>query len=184
MIKSRMREYAADLVLVRDAEKQTARPAKYMTERLAPETNRRRVDDWQHLFNVAGQQRIKQSFVGVLQATQKHVFLQVARQRTKCVEPPCDLVFEFGNMWRQEAVQLEEVAFAVGERRTFVEQRIIEQFVAAQNRFDEIRLVLSHCARPLFCSSVPCQMARVHQGPKLLRTRPATPAAWPRRPLF
>jgi hypothetical protein len=51
-------------------------------------------------------------------------------------------------MWRQEAVQLEEVAFAVGERRTFVEQRIIEQFVAAQNRFDEIRLVLSHRARP------------------------------------
>src|SRR5262249_46217475 len=107
---SRMREDAANLVLVRDAEKQTARLAKYVTECLTPEANRRRVDDWQHFFDVAGQQRIKQSFVGVLQATQEHVFLQVGRQRTKCVEPPCDLIFEFGNMWRQEAVQLEEVA--------------------------------------------------------------------------
>jgi hypothetical protein len=51
-------------------------------------------------------------------------------------------------MWRQKAVQLEEVAFTIGERRTFVEQRIIEQLVAAQHRFNEIRLVPSHRARP------------------------------------
>lgn len=45
-------------------------------------------------------------------------------------------------------MKLEQVAFTLGERRTFVEQRIIEQFVAAQSRFDEIRLVSGHRARP------------------------------------
>jgi hypothetical protein len=51
-------------------------------------------------------------------------------------------------MRRQKTVQLEKIAFTVGKRRAFVEQRIIEQFVTAQGRFDEIRLVSSHRAGP------------------------------------
>ena len=60
-------------VLVRQAEKQAARLAKDMAEQLAAEADRRRIDDRHHLFDVAGQQRIEQRLVGILQTAQEHV---------------------------------------------------------------------------------------------------------------
>ena len=68
-------------VLVRDAEKQTARLAKDMAEQLAAEADGRRIDDRHHLFDVAGQQRVEQRLVGILQAAQEHVALDVAAER-------------------------------------------------------------------------------------------------------
>ncbi len=118
-------------VLVRQAEKQAARLAKDAAEQLAAEPDRRRIDDRHHLFDVAGQQRVEQSFVGVLQAAQENVALQVAAETAKRVEPAFDLIVELGDVRRQQPVQVEFIAFSLGEGRALVEQRIVQQFVAA-----------------------------------------------------
>ena len=117
--------------LVRKAEKQAARLAKDAAEELAAEPDRRRIDDRHHLFDVAGQQRVEQRLVGVLQSAQENVALQIAAEPAKGVEPAFDLVVEFGDMRRQEPVQVEGVALGFGEGRAFVEQRIVQQFVTA-----------------------------------------------------
>ncbi len=130
-VVARMAENAADAVLVRDAEKQAARLAEDMAEQLAAEPDRRRIDDRHHLFDIAGQQRVEQRLVGVLQAAQEHVFLDIAAEPAKRVEPALDLIVELGDMRRQQPVQVERVALGVGEGRALVEQRIVEQLVAA-----------------------------------------------------
>ena len=135
-VVARMAEDAADQVLVRDAEKQAARLAKDVAEQLAAEADGRRIDDRHHLFDVAGQQRVEQGLVGILQAAQEHVALDIAAEPAKSVEPAHDLVIEFGDVRRQQPVQVERVALVFGEGGAFVEQRIVEQLIAAQRRFD------------------------------------------------
>ncbi len=132
---------------MREAEKQTARLAKDVAEQLAAEADRRRIDDRHHLFDVAGQQRIEQGFVGILQTAQEDVALDVAAERAKSIEPALDLVVEFRDMRRQKAVQVERVAFVFGEGGALVEQRIVEQFVAAQRRRDVLRSFSAHRSR-------------------------------------
>ncbi len=136
LVVARMAEDAADQVLVRDAQKYTARLAENVTEHLTAETDRRRIDDRHHLFDVAGQQRVEQRLIGILQAAQEHVALYIAAKPAKSVEPAHDLVIEFGDMRRQEPMQVERVAFIFGERRALVEDRIVEQLITAQRGFD------------------------------------------------
>src|SRR5258708_17266656 len=66
-VEARIAEDAADVVLVRIAEKQAAGLAKNARELLAAETDRRRIDERHHLFDVARQQRVEQRSVGGLQ---------------------------------------------------------------------------------------------------------------------
>ncbi len=155
-VVARMAEDAADQVLVRDAEKQAARLAKDMAEQLAAETDRRRIDDRHHLFDVAGQHRVEQGLVGILQAAQEHVALDVAAEPAKGVEPAHDLVIELGDVRRQEPVQVERVALVLGEGRALVEDRIVEQLVAAQRRLD--------VWRRMSCASVPAPKPRYDTG--------------------
>ncbi len=138
LVVARVAEDAADHVLVRDAEKQPAGLAKDVAEQLAAEADRRRIDDRHHLFDVPGQQRVEQGLVGILQAAQEDVALYVAAEPAKRVEPALDLVIELGDVRRQQPVQVERVALGLGEGRALVEQRIVEQLVAAQSRFDDI----------------------------------------------
>ena len=70
-------------------------------ELLAAETDRRRIDDRHHLFDVARQQRVEQSLVAILQAAQEDVFLDIAAELAEGVEPALDLVVERGDMGRQ-----------------------------------------------------------------------------------
>src|SRR6202140_1334648 len=100
-VEARVAEDAADVVLVRIAEKQAAGLAKNAAELLTAETDRRRIDDRHHLFDVARQQRVKQCLVGVLQAAQENVFLDIAAELAKGVEPALDLVVERGDVGRQ-----------------------------------------------------------------------------------
>src|SRR6202035_793757 len=54
----------ANAIFERQAQKQAARLAKQMAEQLAAQSDRGRIDDRHHLFDVAGQQGIKKSLVG------------------------------------------------------------------------------------------------------------------------
>ena len=65
-IEARIGEDAANILLVRIAQKQAARLAKDAGELLAAEPDRRRIDDRHHLFDVARQQCVKQGLVAVL----------------------------------------------------------------------------------------------------------------------
>jgi hypothetical protein len=94
-------EDAADVVLVRIAEKQATGFSKNARELLAAEADRRRIDDRHHLFDVAGQQRVEQSLVAILQAAQEDIFLDIAAELAEGVEPAFDLVVERGDMRRQ-----------------------------------------------------------------------------------
>jgi len=101
-------------MLVRDAEEKSARFAEDPAEKLAAQPDRRRVDDRHHLFDVAGQQRVEQCLVGILQAAQEDVALQIAGEAAKGIVPAFDLVIELGDMRRQQAVQIERLAFGAG----------------------------------------------------------------------
>ena len=117
---------------MRIAEKQAAGFAENARKLLASEPDRRRIDDRHHLFDVAGQQRVEQGLVGILQAAQEDVFLHIAAELAKGVEPASDLVVERGDVGGQKAMQLERVALGLGESRALVEQRIVEELIAAE----------------------------------------------------
>ena len=138
-IKARMRKDARDQVFMRDAEKQPARFAENMAEQFAAAADRRRIEDRHQLFDVAGQKRVEQGFVGILQPAQKHIFLDVAAEAAKRLEPAHHLVIELGDVRRQQPVQVEFVPLGLGECRTFVQYRIVEQLIAAQRGFDMAR---------------------------------------------
>ncbi len=100
-VEARIAKNAAHPVLKRKAQEQAARLAKDAAELLTAETYRGRIDDRHHLFDVPGQQRVKQGFIGVLQATKESIFLQVCTQAAKRGEPTSDLQIEGSHVWRQ-----------------------------------------------------------------------------------
>ena len=55
-----------DTIFIRIAEKQTPRLSPYLTEALATLTHSRCVDQREHLFDIAQQERIKQRLVRIL----------------------------------------------------------------------------------------------------------------------
>jgi hypothetical protein len=99
---------------------------------LAAQPDRRGIDDRHHLFDVPGQHCIEQNFVGVLQSTQERVPLHVGMKSSKGFKPALHLVIKLRNVRRQQSVQVELVPFGLGKGRAFVEQRLVEQLVAAQ----------------------------------------------------
>ena len=136
MIVARMKENPPDQILVRNAQKQSAGFTENMAKELATEPDRRRVDDRHHLFDVAGQQSIKQCLVGILQTAQKDIALEIAAKPAKGSEAALNLVVELGDMRRQKPVQVEGIALAFVERCPLVEQRVVEKLIAAQRGFD------------------------------------------------
>ena len=55
-----------------------------------------------------------------------------------------DLVIELGDVRRQRPLQVEGVALVLGESGAFVQNRIVEQLIAAQSRFDVLRRFIAH----------------------------------------
>ena len=91
---------------------------------------------------------MEQGFIGILQAAQEHVLLQIVAERAEGVEPPLDLQIERRHVRRQQAVQVEGVALGVGERRALVQQRIVEQLVAAERGLDDACTAFVHHRGP------------------------------------
>ena len=97
---------------------------------------------------IAHQQGIEQDLVAVLQPAQEHVAREIAlRQLAQRPQPAADLLVEAGDVRRQQAVQPENLLLLLAERRALVEQRIVEQLVAAQFGLDE-RPVRRSASRP------------------------------------
>ena len=94
------------------------------------------------------QQRVEQCLVGILQAAQEDVFLDIAAELAEGVEPAFDLVVERGDVGRQQAVQLEGIALGLGKGRALVEQRIVEELIAAERGADRLQRLIVH--RPRF----------------------------------
>lgn len=73
LIETRMRQHGADALAVWVADEQTARVMPVMAELLAALSHRRRVDQRQHLLEIAFDQGVEQRLVGVLQAAQLQI---------------------------------------------------------------------------------------------------------------
>ena len=65
--------------------------------------------------------------------------MQIRAGPAKRVEPAFDLQVERSHVRGQQAMEVEYVALSVGERRAFVQERIVQQLVAAQRGFDDSR---------------------------------------------
>jgi hypothetical protein len=79
----------------------------------------------------------RENLDAVLQAAQKDVALEVARQLPESLHAPGDLLLQGCDIGRQESVQLESVSFLVGKSRSFVEQRIVQQLITEQIGFNK-----------------------------------------------
>jgi hypothetical protein len=132
VIVTGMSDDSTDILLVRHAQKKSARLAENVAEQLAAQPDCRRVDDRHHLFDVPGQHCVEQDFIGVLQSTHERVPLHVGMKASKGFKPPLHLIIKLRYMRRQQPVQVESVPLGFGEGRAFVEQRLVEQLVAAQ----------------------------------------------------
>src|SRR5262249_31577119 len=84
------------------AEKETARLAEGMAESLAAKSYRGRVDDRQHAGEIMQQQSVEQNLDAVLQAAQKDVAFEIARQLPKGLHAPGDLLVEGCDMRREQ----------------------------------------------------------------------------------
>ena len=120
--------------LVREAQKQPARPAEQLAELLAAGADRRRVDDRQQFFEVLHQQREEQGLVVVVQLAQKGIAFEVGGEAAQHHQPPRNLLAERADMRRQQTVQLEHVALGFGKGGAFVEERVGQQPKAEERR--------------------------------------------------
>ena len=69
-------------------------------------------------------------------SAQEDVAGEIARQLPEGLYAPVDLLLKICHVGRQQSVQLERIALVLGERRTFIEQRIVEKLIAEQAGFD------------------------------------------------
>ena len=139
-IEPRVGEDLLDAIAVRQAEEQAARLAEQPAEVLAALADRRRVDDRQQLLDVAGEQRVEQRLVGVLQLAQERVALEIGGEARAAPGAGATPARRASDVRRQQAVQLERVALLLGERRALVEEGIAEQLIAGERRHHLRRL--------------------------------------------
>ena len=132
LIKPGMGQDPGDPILMGIAEKETSRFAPDLAEALAAFPHRRGVDQRQHLFNIARQQRVEKGLIGVLKLAQKSVLLESRRQTLKRSQTPFDLVFQIAHMGRQQAVQPENVPLLVGEGGSLIQHRLVDQVIAGE----------------------------------------------------
>src|SRR5690349_10473928 len=135
-VETRIRKNAAHAFHVRHAEKKTAWLAEALAELLTSQPYGGRVDDRQHFRQVTCQDGIEQDLVAVLEAAQEDVAGKIARELPERLDAAVDLLVQTGDIGRQQAMQIERIPFLLGERRSFVQKRIIQQLVAEQARFD------------------------------------------------
>src|ERR1700743_2836075 len=88
---ARMSQDVFDTILIRIAEKQSAWLSPYLTEALASLTYSRCVDQRQHLFDIANQERIKQGLVCILKVAKKAVFTEGVWLSSQSLQPSLNL---------------------------------------------------------------------------------------------
>ena len=125
--------------LVGVAQEDAARLAPDFAEALAAFADRRRIDQRQHVLRVPRDQRVEQRLVHVLQIAQEG---RSARNRIpgarKRLQPPGHLLLQRADMRRQQAVQVERVALALGERRALVQKGLAQEVEPGQIDFNRI----------------------------------------------
>ena len=112
-----------------------ARAPEDVAELLAGEADGRRVDDRQELLEVLDEEPVEERLVAILERGQADVPLEVVGLAADVLELEPDLLVDRRHAWRQQAVQAEGVALAVGECRALVQQRISDQIVPATPDF-------------------------------------------------
>jgi len=75
----------------------------------------RRVDDRHQLFQVSDQQCVEQGLVGILQLAQEGVAFEIGLEAAQRLETTRNLLVQRGDIGRQQAVQVEGVAFGLGD---------------------------------------------------------------------
>ena len=113
-------------LLVGIAQEHAARLAPDLAEALAAFADRRRVDERQRLLDVPRDERVEQRLVHVLQIAQQRVALEIRVLGAQRLQPARHLLLERADMGRQQAMQVERVALALGERRALVQQRLAQ----------------------------------------------------------
>src|SRR5262245_20421905 len=137
IVEARVGENALDVPHMGKAEKETARLAEGMAEFLAAKSYRGRVDDRQHAGEIMQQQSVEQNLDAVLQAAQKDVAFEIARQLPKGLHAPGDLLVEGCDMGREQSMQVEILSLLVGESRSLVEQWVVQKLVTEKIGFNE-----------------------------------------------
>src|SRR5262249_29060725 len=160
VIEPRIGQDTFDTLLLRHAQKQASRLAKGLTEFLAAQSDRGRVGDRQHPFELAHQHGVKEHLVAVLKTTQENITREIVVQAVERLHPAIHLLVELGHVWRQQPMELEFIPLAVAERGAFVQQRIVEELIAEQPRLnegtaDKATLFIQHCGLPLRLSLPP-----------------------------
>ena len=129
-VEPRMSQNTRQTGFIRQAEEQAARLAVDMAEPLAADADRRRVDDWQHLFEVLRQEAVECRLVVVLQVSQEVVLLEARLETAHCIEATRHLLVERSDVRRQQPVQLEGIPFGFREGNALVQDWVIKEFIA------------------------------------------------------
>jgi hypothetical protein len=116
-----------DAIFIGITEEQTSGLSPNLAEALAAYPDSRRVDDRKHLFDMAQQQRVEQSFVRILQVAEKAVFIEGARLFRQRLHSAFNLLIQIAYMRRRQAMQVKDVAFMVGEGCSLIEAGGIDQ---------------------------------------------------------
>src|SRR5262249_1825011 len=119
------------------------RMAPELAEFLTALSDRRRIDQRQHLLNMADEQSVKQRFRQVLERAEKHVFQKWRRLCRQGMQAGLDLLVEASHVRRKQAGKRGEVALGIGERRALVVARVREQLVARQGHPHSVRPISS-----------------------------------------
>src|SRR5580704_3128921 len=117
---------------------------------LAAFAHRRRVDERQHLLDVAHQQGVEKRLVDVLKIAKEAVFGERGGLAVEREHPAFHLLVKRADVWRQQAVQTKKVALVVGESRSFVQPRRIDKADARKRNLHRVLAlstlrVVSHC---------------------------------------
>ena len=97
-----------------------------MTETLTAQTDGRGIDNRQHFFNIAGDQRVVQGLVTILQVAQHDVTVQITGQGSPGIQATGHLFVQGQDMWGQQTIQPKRIAFLCAECRALVEQGLCQ----------------------------------------------------------
>ena len=116
-----------DAPVILEGNIQSPRATENVAVLLAPLAHRRGVDDGHHLVEVVHDHAIEQALLAVLQREQVDVLLDVARLALEVFQHSHRLFLLRGNAGRQEAAQAQRIALRLGEGRSLVQYRRLQQ---------------------------------------------------------
>jgi len=116
------------------ADEDSARSLENVAEPLAGEPHRGRIDDRHDLVRIVRDHPDEQRLIAVAQRLEHNVLVEIIRQTPHVFQNAAHLLVLRGHGWRQQTLQPERVAFALGESGALVQQRVAQQREAARGR--------------------------------------------------